>query len=373
MDISKVAPDKRQRWRKDRKEASEQQQQQQQQQQLRFLEGLSQGSSVQDSAGNQAAELAFRGLHGRRSNFNLVAGAVDEGYQTVLGGNAFYYQSLVCRHNDFSLHDALAQELEYVPCWMSGGTPLYRPTALGSKEALEKSKTYEHVVRWLAGHFGAEPIRSLVNYYRDGDHYTSFHSDQYFTGVDMTIGASFGHQRTLVFEHRISKERFSFPQHNGDVFAFTDEVNNRFTHGVPRERRQVLTENLKHAPGRISVIVWARRDQEVWKRDAATLPLNLHGLPHVLNQDPNEQKTETTAEDQPVSDAKVTASVLEMGINAKVDDGQHSDDGDGVHHASCSEVTEEPHCSAATKLASIDSTGSSGGAHSWRRRHRHVN
>ena len=29
--------------------------------------------------------------------------------------------------------------------------------------------------------------------------------------------------------------RFRFPQHNGDVFAFTDSVNRQFVHGVPRE------------------------------------------------------------------------------------------------------------------------------------------
>ena len=37
--------------------------------------------------------------------------------------------------------------------------------------------------------------------------FTSFHSDQYFGGVDMTIGASFGEERSLVFEHRETKEQ----------------------------------------------------------------------------------------------------------------------------------------------------------------------
>jgi len=340
---------------------------------LQLLEGLQPVTSGQISNGNQAAEHAFRGLHGRRSNFNLVAGAVDEGYQTVLGGNAFYYESLMCRADDFSLYDVLVQELEYVPCWMSGGTPLYRPTALGSKEALEKSRSYERVVRSLAGHFGAEPIRSLVNYYRDGDDYTSFHSDQFFSGVDMTIGASFGHERTLVFEHRNSKERFSFPQHNGDVFAFTDEVNNCFTHAVPPERR------LAHSLGRISVIVWARRDQPEWKRNATTLPLNLLSLPHVLDQDPNGQKTKTPEEIETPHDAQeAAAAVLEVGVSA-VDDGHCSDDGGAstqhqsldLHHARCLEMTGQRQLSAATALGSIDHTSSSGGANSWRRRHRH--
>merc|ERR1712079_421924 len=114
--------------------------------------------------------------------------------------------------------------------------------------------------------------------------------------------------------------------HNGDVFAFTDEVNNRFTHGVPRERRLALPESCKHAPGRISVIVWARRDQAEWKRRATTLPLNLLSLPHVLDQDPNGQETKTLAETETPHDAHEAAAVLEVGMSAEVDDGHRSDD-----------------------------------------------
>eukprot|EP00931_Biecheleriopsis_adriatica_P115701 TRINITY_DN91466_c0_g1_i1.p1 TRINITY_DN91466_c0_g1~~TRINITY_DN91466_c0_g1_i1.p1 ORF type:complete len:344 (-),score=52.66 TRINITY_DN91466_c0_g1_i1:12-1007(-) len=240
-------------------------------------------------AENQAAAHAFRGLHGRKSNYSLIDSSVDSVYSAVLGGNAHYYQALVSEPDDFSTYEALVEELEYRPVWMSGGTSLHRPTALGSAERLKKSPTYERVLRFLAGHFGVEPIRSLVNYYRNGEDYTSFHSDQYFSGVNMTIGASFGEERNLLFEHRDSKEQFSFPQHNGDVFAFTDSVNRQFMHAVPRERRARSTGACRHTPGRISVILWARRDQEAWKKQAQTLPLNLLPLPHVLEHDPSVQ------------------------------------------------------------------------------------
>lgn len=43
---------------------------------------------------------------------------------------------------------------------------------------------------------------------------------------------------------------FAFPQSNGDVFAFTDDVNSAFQHAVPRGARRV-------GP-RISVILWGR-------------------------------------------------------------------------------------------------------------------
>lgn len=48
------------------------------------------------------------------------------------------------------------------------------------------------------------------------------------------MGASFGAPRELVILHEASKQQFAFPQHNGDVFAFTSAVNKQFMHGVPR-------------------------------------------------------------------------------------------------------------------------------------------
>lgn len=44
------------------------------------------------------------------------------------------------------------------------------------------------------------------------------------TRQDFTMGASFGATRELAFKHVASGQIFSFPQGNGDVFAFTSEV-----------------------------------------------------------------------------------------------------------------------------------------------------
>ncbi|CAK9018624.1 unnamed protein product [Durusdinium trenchii] len=186
---------------------------------------------------NEAAAHAFRGLHGRKSDFSLLASASGATFSAVLDGNAHYYKALASELENFSTYEALVSELEYRPAWMSGGLALHRPAALGSESQLQKSPTYERIVRFLAGFFGVEPIRSLVNHYRSAEDFTAFHSDQYFSGVNMTIGASFGEERSLVFEHRETKEQFSFPQQNGDVFAFTDSVNRQFVHGIPRERQ----------------------------------------------------------------------------------------------------------------------------------------
>eukprot|EP00913_Durusdinium_trenchii_P003306 g3060.t1 len=229
-------------------------------------------------------------------DFSLLASASGATFSAVLDGNAHYYKALASELENFSTYEALVSELEYRPAWMSGGLALHRPAALGSESQLQKSPTYERIVRFLAGFFGVEPIRSLVNHYRSAEDvgcddsnvfdFTAFHSDQYFSGVNMTIGASFGEERSLVFEHRETKEQFSFPQQNGDVFAFTDSVNRQFVHGIPRERTRAKSVGAcRHTPGRISVIVWGRRDQEIWKQRSSVLPITL--LPcNVLEYDP---------------------------------------------------------------------------------------
>merc|ERR1712217_188751 len=71
------------------------------------------------------------------------------------------------------------------------------------------------------------------------------------SGSDMTIGASFGDPRELVFEHKRTDQRFEFPQRNGDVFAFTDVANRKFRHSIPKTRDRV--------GARLSIIVWARQ------------------------------------------------------------------------------------------------------------------
>ena len=66
------------------------------------------------------------------------------------------------------------------------------------------------------------------------------------------MGASFGAARDLAFLHEPSGQRFSFPQNNGDVFAFTSSVNRAFKHGVPKARRTNIGP-------RFSIIAWGRR------------------------------------------------------------------------------------------------------------------
>ena len=71
---------------------------------------------------------------------------------------------------------------------------------------------------------------SRMNFYRDDSDWKPFHHDSHAYGgkslrEDFTIGASFGATRELAFLHEPSGGQFSFPQGNGDIFAFSSEVN----------------------------------------------------------------------------------------------------------------------------------------------------
>ena len=56
-----------------------------------------------------------------------------------------------------------------------------------------------------------------------------------------------------MFLHEPSGQTFTFPQNNGDVFAFTSEVNKRFKHGVPKAAKSGQSDP------RFSIIAWGRR------------------------------------------------------------------------------------------------------------------
>merc|ERR1711877_20471 len=71
---------------------------------------------------------------------------------------------------------------------------------------------------------------------------------------NVTVGVSFGAQRELRFRHLETELEFSFPQGNGDVFAFTEPVNSAFQHCVPRKLPA------SSVGPRISIILWGRTE-----------------------------------------------------------------------------------------------------------------
>jgi hypothetical protein len=99
----------------------------------------------------------------------------------------------------------------------------------------------------MADYFDVEVYATRLNFYPDATSWKPFHHDSHAYAAghaqreDFTMGASFGGTRELIFKHVGSGVCFTFPQADGDVFAFDSIVNKQFQHGVggPVSRREV--------------------------------------------------------------------------------------------------------------------------------------
>ncbi|KPI86113.1 hypothetical protein ABL78_4805 [Leptomonas seymouri] len=187
-----------------------------------------------------------------------VDGQLLDDFGALLRGNAVYIHNFSCAEKDMRLYDKLKAELV-----ASTGAKMVGAGGLidWSKHQVfdsptDISQTFNDVIDMLAEYFDVDVYATRLNYYRDGTQWKPQHHDSHAYGgraqrEDFTVGVTLGAERHLVFVHEASQREFSFPQLNGDCFAFTGEVNQLFTHGVPRV----------HTPigDRFSIIAWGRR------------------------------------------------------------------------------------------------------------------
>ena len=192
-----------------------------------------------------------------KSEASRVDGQLSEDFSAILRGNCIYHKNFICDESDRSLYDSMKRELAAY----SGEDLSQNGLINWSKHQLFEnptnvSATFNIIVEAMAEYFDVEVYATRLNYYRDGSEWKPFHHDSHAYGgkalrEDITLGVSLGATRALQFLHEPSKKTFSFPQANGDVFCFTNEVNTKFMHAVPRAPSETKD--------RFSVIVWGRR------------------------------------------------------------------------------------------------------------------
>ena len=198
---------------------------------------------------NDAIRFANRAL---RSEAAMVDGQLLADFESVLSGNAIYLPNFHASARDFSVLANLGMEMEHEA--ERGGMVNWSKHL--KHENPDFSETFQKVVDAMAEYFDVEVYATRMNFYRDGTDWKPFHHDSHAYGgraqrEDFTMGASFGGSRELIFLHEPSGNTFTFPQNNGDVFAFTSEVNKRFKHGVPKAK--------SNNDPRFSIIAWGRR------------------------------------------------------------------------------------------------------------------
>lgn len=187
-------------------------------------------------------------------------------FEKIADGNAVYWPECLCGADDHSVFHALYQEL--AP-WKMSPYKRSRHPACVEETRLLASPMYRHVVTELREVFDIKVGYSIVNLYADGDDWTEYHRDNFRAEGNrmtsssaeeapaphnVTVGASFGDSRELRFKHLETGLEFSFPQGNGDVFAFTEPVNSAFQHCIPKKIPAAT------ARPRISVILWGRTE-----------------------------------------------------------------------------------------------------------------
>ncbi|KAF8302898.1 hypothetical protein TcYC6_0045570 [Trypanosoma cruzi] len=193
-----------------------------------------------------------------------VDGQLCDDVRAVLAGNAVYIRRFVCEEADMRLYERLRAELV-----AATGANMSRDGGRidwSRHEIFENptgiSAMFNEIIEMLAEYFDLDVYATRLNYYRDGHQWKPQHHDSHAYGgtsthagerlrEDFTVGITLGATRSLLFVHEASGHQFDFPQRNGDCFAFTSEVNNAFTHGVPRVNTPI--------GDRFSIIAWGRR------------------------------------------------------------------------------------------------------------------
>ena len=212
---------------------------------------------------NSIAKYATAILRGGSESKRVDAG-LSETVSKIVSGNAVYIEGFHCEEDDFRTLEQLAEDLETTTTSRKGEGEEDGGIINWSKhlkqENPEFSETFRTVVERMASYFDVDVYATRLNFYRDGSDWKPYHHDSHAFGAngrkeDFTMGASFGAQRALSFLHEPSASSFEFPQKNGDVFAFSSEVNAAMQHGVPRLSGH---EQFVVNP-RFSVIAWGRR------------------------------------------------------------------------------------------------------------------
>ena len=188
-----------------------------------------------------------------KSNIVQTNAELLNDYNLIINGECIYIENFLCLTNDHKILNNLTKEIydsqRSLQIKWSNHYKIINPYY---------SKTFCEIIDKVSNNFNVQVIQTRLNYYKDNSDWKPYHHDSHAYSENMkedfTIGISLGAERELSFKHVQSEETFSFPQKNGDLFAFTDKINKKFMHGVPKINKEI-------GP-RISIIIWGKINPE---------------------------------------------------------------------------------------------------------------
>jgi len=186
-----------------------------------------------------------------KSELSLTTPSISDDFDLILKGGCTYLPNFFCETSNLDIFHRLESELK--------SDTMVKWSAHFKFENPTFSETFNGIVDLMAKHFGVKVCQTRLNYYADGTSFKPMHKDRhaYIDGTirveeNFTMGASFGAGRNLDFIHEQSQNKFTFPQNNGDVFAFNSDINKKFLHGVPKVFHKI-------GP-RFSIIAWGNKN-----------------------------------------------------------------------------------------------------------------
>lgn len=206
-------------------------------------------SNKNDQNKNQNQALKYTNTI-MKSQMAIVNGSLNTDYDKILKGGCTYLPNFFCNTTDLTIFESLKKEIN-----LNG---MVNWSKHFKHENPNFSNTFNEIVKKMATHFNIEILQTRLNYYKDGSDWKPLHKDRHAYGEgndkikeDFTMGASFGASRNLDFVHEESESKFSFPQNNGDIFAFDSDINKKFLHGIPKVSKPIGE--------RFSIIAWGRQ------------------------------------------------------------------------------------------------------------------
>jgi hypothetical protein len=123
----------------------------------------------------------------------------------------------------------------------------------------EYSPTFNTIVEYLCNYFDMKPASTRFNLYKDSSDWKPYHHDaaalkpNKAKTQNITVGVSFGLTRDISFEsadsNKFNRKTINFTLQDKMLYAFGNEVNIRFRHGIPK-----IKEHVEYP--RISIIIW---------------------------------------------------------------------------------------------------------------------
>lgn len=135
--------------------------------------------------------------------------------------------------------------------WIANDKTQWKRNAPSFKAVIEKIQSF----------FNMDVNATRFNLYDTIEEWKPYHHDaaaldpEKAKRQNITVGISFGATRSISFQQNGTKTRVDIPLEHGMVYAFGNQINSEWKHGVPPLGKNVMrTQGL--IEGRISIIAW---------------------------------------------------------------------------------------------------------------------